>query len=107
MNPEEDRRTEPPVDTGGGAYVARDIHVEQGDFIGRDKYEISPDVARDVGGLENPYLGLRAFTYDDSQSFTGRERAIIEAVGLLTAPGEFRSLLFVTGASGSGKSSFA
>lgn len=104
--PSKNEKSVPSVDTGGGSYVGS-VHVERGDFVGRDKYEISPDVARDVSGLDNPYFGLRAFTYDDRQSFAGRESAIGEAVKLLTEPGNARSLLFVTGASGSGKSSFA
>lgn len=60
-----------------------------------------------VHGLDNPYLGLEAFTYERQGKFAGRKREVTAAVDLLTAPGAQRSLLFITGASGSGKSSFA
>ena len=90
--------------------------VSVGDIAGRDLTKISlvvqqttmaPEQAYDVRGLANPYLGLRAFTYDDRASFAGRERLVRETVELITSPGSQRALLFVTGASGSGKSSFA
>ena len=60
-----------------------------------------------VDGLPNPFLGLRLFTYDDRSAYAGRDTEIGEAVRKLTTPGQQRSLLFITGASGSGKSSFA
>ncbi|NTU82213.1 MAG: NACHT domain-containing protein [Chloroflexales bacterium] len=59
-----------------------------------------------VADLPNPYRGLRPFTYADRESFAGRERLVAAALALLTVPGGERALLFVTGASGSGKSSF-
>ncbi|MEI7771516.1 MAG: hypothetical protein WCI67_16105, partial [Chloroflexales bacterium] len=68
---------------------------------------ITAEQAYNVAGLPNPYLGLRAFTYDDRQRFAGREGLIAAAVNLLTMLGEQRTLLFITGASGSGKSSLA
>ncbi len=61
----------------------------------------------DVHGLENPYLGLAAFTYAERERYAGHPRMIAVAVEKLTTPGEQRVLLFITGASGSGKSSFA
>jgi WD40 repeat protein len=64
-------------------------------------------VARDVSGLGNPYLGLSAYTYEDRDRFAGRAGEVERAVRMLTEPGETRPLLFVTGASGCGKSSFA
>ncbi len=66
---------------------------------------ITAEQAYHVGGLTNPYLGLRAFTYEDRPRFAGRGGLIADAVKLLTSPGEERALLFITGASGSGKSS--
>ncbi len=60
-----------------------------------------------VEGLANPFLGLRLFTYDDRASYTGRDQEIDEAVRKLTTPGEQQVTLWITGASGSGKSSFA
>jgi chromosomal replication initiation ATPase DnaA len=63
--------------------------------------------AYDVRGLANPYLGLAAFTYAERAKYAGRERVVEQAVELLTTPGKQRVLLFITGASGSGKSSLA
>lgn len=71
-----------------------------GDYIGGDQ-------AYDVRGLANPYLGLQAFTYVERDRYAGREEDVDRGLALLTRPGDERSLLFVTGASGSGKSSFA
>src|SRR3712207_411651 len=93
------------AETNGGAFIQGGVHVDRGDFVGRDKYVLTPDLARDVSGLESPYLGLRAFSYEDRRSFAGREAVIEQAVSRLTEPGAPKSLLFVTGASGSGKSS--
>ncbi len=75
--------------------AGRDIHIHKGEEI------------YDVRGLPNPYLGLRAFTYDERGGYAGRTRMVDEAVRLLTTPGEQRTLFFITGTSGSGKSSFA
>ena len=68
---------------------------------------IEAEKAYDVRGLPNPYPGLRAFTYADRAAFAGREALIEDSVARLTTPGDPRSLTFITGASGSGKSSFA
>src|SRR5262245_22669714 len=68
---------------------------------------ISEEQAYHVDGLRNPYLGLRAFTYDDRESFAGRELLVSESIARISSPGDQRTLLFITGASGSGKSSFA
>ncbi|HYN88933.1 MAG TPA: hypothetical protein VER55_10395, partial [Ardenticatenaceae bacterium] len=85
--------------------------VAIGDVAGRDLYKIqityAGDAAYDVHGLPNPYLGLRSFTYEERMRYAGRARTIESAVDILTAPGAARTLLFVTGASGSGKSSLA
>ena len=54
----------------------------------------------------NPYLGLKSFTYDDRSKYAGRKNIVEAAVAQLTAPGDEQSFLLVTGASGSGKSSF-
>ena len=61
----------------------------------------------DVGDLPNPYQGLRPFTFTDQARFAGRERAIAAVLRQLVAPGAQRGLLFITGTSGCGKSSFA
>ena len=68
---------------------------------------VTPESTYDVAGLPNPYLGLRAFTYEDRAAYGGRKRSIEEAVRKLAQPGQQRTLLFILGASGSGKSSFA
>ncbi|NOK78225.1 MAG: hypothetical protein GFH24_608346n1, partial [Chloroflexi bacterium AL-N5] len=65
------------------------------------------DVAHNVQGLANPYLGLAAFTYAERDRYAGRDAHIDDALAKLMTPGAQRVLLFVTGASGSGKSSFA
>jgi hypothetical protein len=65
------------------------------------------DKAYDVRGLANPYLGLAVFTYVEREKYAGREQQINAAAAKLTTHGEQRVLLFVTGASSSGKSSFA
>ncbi len=67
---------------------------------------IAADQAHNVSGLANPYLGLSAFTYADRDIYAGREREIAEAITRLASPGRPTNLLFITGASGSGKSSF-
>ena len=85
-----------------GGHVGTLVNIARADVV------TVPDALRDVTGLpDNPYLGLKAFTYRERARFAGRESAVAEAVALLTSPGQQRTLLFVTGASGSGKSSFA
>lgn len=61
----------------------------------------------DVGGLADPYQGLAAFRFADQQRYAGRGRAAAQAVQALVEPGAERVALLITGASGSGKSSFA
>ncbi|MBV7326846.1 NACHT domain-containing protein [Chloroflexi bacterium TSY] len=73
---------------------------------GRSKISIDVEEAYNTHSLPNPYLGLRTFTYDERSFYAGRESLIEKAVDLLTLPGEQRTLFFITGASGSGKSSF-
>ena len=95
--------------SGGADLTAgRDIAIG-GDVVGRDKIvsnTYTGDQQYDVHGLANPYLGLQSFTYADHAKYAGREKLIAETVARLTAPDDPLSLLFVTGASGSGKSSF-
>ena len=86
--------------------TARDIYA-QNVVSGTQNINIAEEQSYNVSGLPNPYLGLRAFTYDDRDLYAGRSYAVDEAVTKLTQPGDKRVLLFVTGASGSGKSSFA
>src|SRR5690242_14878807 len=108
-------KKEPPPsptqsNTNGGIIISGKVDTLGKDVIGRDQNItniVSEDTAYDVEGLLNPYLGLRAFTYKDRDSYAGREQLAAEALEWLVAPGEQRNLLFVTGASGSGKSSFA
>lgn len=115
------------VNTAGGAVIDGAVHTG-GDFVGRDqtihgdqvsgdkilgdkvlgdKNIITEEGAYNVQGLSNPYLGLRAFGYADRAIYAGREQLAQESVQRLTSPGSQQTLLFITGASGSGKSSFA
>ena len=97
------------VSGGADLNAGRDIIIG-GDVVGRDKIVsttiLTGDQQYDVHGLANPYLGLQSFTYTDSAKYAGREKLIAETVACLTAPDDPLALLFVTGASGSGKSSF-
>lgn len=77
--------------------------TQGGDFVGRDKIIFNDGNPYDVRGLPNPYIGLSAFTYADRAIFGGRERSIREAVQQLTTPGKTKTLLLITGDSGSGK----
>src|SRR5262245_55499199 len=88
-------------DVGAGAAVA------QGAGAIASVTNITDDLSHDVHGLANPYLGLRAFTFEDHAKYGGRRAHIEQTVATLTAPDALLSLLFITGASGSGKSSFA
>ena len=107
-----ERRSRAHVEAGAMAVKKRGVYV--GGNVGDDvvtgkltKYSIHPDLARDVSDLENPYLGLRAYTYSDRESFAGRKELVDETVRRLTEPGREQSLFFILGASGSGKSSLA
>jgi hypothetical protein len=94
----------------GGDKISGDINAEgvsgSGHHIGHRIYK-DPNYPYDVRDLANPYLGLAAFTYAERAKYAGRERVVEQAVELLTTPGKQRVLLFITGASGSGKSSLA
>jgi WD40 repeat protein len=94
------------VSTQGGAAFIGTFSVS-GDVVGRDKITITEETAYSVFGLRNPYLGLDPFTYRDRDKYAGREPEVFQAVSQLTAVGNQRTLLFVTGTSGCGKSSFA
>jgi WD40 repeat protein len=96
--------------------VETNLGALRNEVINRPLLSIGPDAvitqifenqAHNVSGLMNPYLGLRSFTYAERSIYAGREQLINAAVDLLSTPGTQRTLLFVTGASGSGKSSFA
>jgi formylglycine-generating enzyme required for sulfatase activity len=95
---------QPGVNTGGGAFVSGDVTA--GEFVGRDKTIITEETSYHVAGLPNPYLGLSPFTYDDRQAYAGREQAVQEGLRQIKAKREQPAVWFVTGASGSGKSSF-
>ena len=96
--------------SGGADLNAQGDITIGGDVVGRDKITsttiFTGDQQYDVHGLANPYLGLQSFTYADHAKYAGREKLIAEAVARLTAPDDPLALHFVTGASGSGKSSF-
>jgi len=80
---------------------SRDVQV-----IGHADIHVG-EQAQDVCGLASPYLGLRSFDYGDKDLYAGHAASIAAAARLLTAQRHERTLLFITGASGSGKSSFA
>ncbi len=65
---------------------------------------VAEDAAYRVSGT-SPYLGLQPFTYANRETYTGRLRQAKREAERIMA-GEL-ALVFVTGASGSGKSSFA
>jgi len=94
-------------------YIKRD-KIMKGDIVYGDKVErdkisikITEEQSYNVSGLPNPYLGLRSFTYEDRMAYAGRKALVSRTVAHLTVPGEQQVLLFITGTSGSGKSSFA
>lgn len=91
------------VNTQGGDYAEGSIDKRQGTFVAGDLV-IAEEQSYNVAGLPNPYMGLAAFTYADRAKYAGRQQQIAAALSKLTDPP--RVLLFVTGASGSGKSSF-
>ena len=85
-----------------GASVS-EIHVD-GDVYAGDKIE--ENVTFDVSGLPDPYVGLDSYTYATRLYYGGREQEVRDTVRLLTQPGSQPHVLFITGASGCGKSSF-
>lgn len=91
------------VDQRKGTFITDSIIT--GDVIGYQPH-ITEEYAYSVAGLPNPYLGLRAFTAADRDIFAGRERMVETLVRRLAAENGDR-LLFLVGASGSGKSSLA
>jgi signal transduction histidine kinase len=97
--------------TNGGIIISGTLDAIGKDVIGRDQNIttniVSEETAYNVEGLPNPYLGLQAFTYNERDRYAGREKLTEEVLQLLVSPDEQRNLLFITGASGSGKSSFA
>lgn len=104
---EQNRHNKPDVQ---GQVVINDSSTVKGPVTGTNVGTINvhyTDEQHDVQGLPNPYLGLRTFTYDDRTMYAGRERTIAIAEEKLTTPGQQQVLLFITGASGSGKSSLA
>ncbi|HEY3062117.1 MAG TPA: hypothetical protein VGL99_24360, partial [Chloroflexota bacterium] len=99
----------------GGEGVSAGIRVDgsvdsivvHGDVAGRDVVHITAEQTYDVSDLSaNPYRGLASFTYATRAFYSGREQQVAETIRLLTQSGERPVLVFVTGASGSGKSSF-
>jgi hypothetical protein len=78
-----------------------------GNVAGRDVI-VTEDLTYDVNDLTaNPYLGLASYTYATRALYGGRDQLVREAVARVTAPADEPVLVFVTGASGSGKSSFS
>lgn len=95
------------ISFGAGSQLG-DVSI--GDVAGHNLVKLTLVLGADafnVAGLPNPYQGLRAFDYADRARYGGRRRLIAHTVQRLVNPGAQRSLLFITGDSGSGKSSFA
>ncbi len=90
----------PTIDLSGsqGAVVNNQGQVNQ---------IFTEETAYNVAGLISPFLGLKSFTYADQARYAGREREVTQALTQLINPGQEQALFFVTGVSGSGKSSFA
>ena len=76
------------VSGGANLDAQRDVNIG-GDVVGRDKItqNITEEVAYNVEGLENPYLGLMPFTYDERDIYAGRDDEIGEAVAGFLAQG--------------------
>ncbi len=90
-----------PTQSAVGSFIA------QADRGGTAQVTVfGADEAYDVAGIENPYQGLDSYTAATRALYAGREEQVREALNWLTAVGPQQTLLFVTGASGSGKSSF-
>jgi signal transduction histidine kinase len=109
-------KKEPPSsptqsNTDGGVIISGKVDSIGKDVIGRDQIVttniVSEDSPYNVEGIPNPYLGLQAFTYHERDRYAGREKLTNEALQRLISSENQCNLLFVTGASGSGKSSFA
>jgi energy-coupling factor transporter ATP-binding protein EcfA2 len=111
MNPDDPPAEKTTTDTDERASITANIQgtqivaavgsgITQTVFIEEQSHNVH-------GLLPNPYLGLRAFTYNDRAFYAGREQLAEETVARLTNPMAPVSLLFIIGASGSGKSSLA
>jgi hypothetical protein len=107
----DDPSAEPESAGSSAIRLTDDAHVENliihGPVAGRDVVTITEELTYDVSDLSsNPYRGLASFTYETRDFYGGRDQQIGEALARLTRDGDQAVLLFVTGASGSGKSSF-
>lgn len=94
------------VSFGAGAQIG-DVTI--GDIAGQNLVKLTITLAPDpfdVHDLPSPYQGLSAFAYDDRAKYGGRRQLITAVTRRLVTAGAPRSLLFVTGDSGCGKSSF-
>ncbi len=108
------RSDDPERDDSAAQGAQRVVHTQGGDYAegNIDKRIIvagdliTEEQAYHVAGLPNPYLGLRAFTESERDIFAGRERIVQALVERLSRDDGDR-LLFIVGASGSGKSSLA
>lgn len=67
--------------------------------------DVSPLSSAQIAALENPYLGLRAFTEADASHFFGRETFVQDLLSLLSDGSDLERFVAVVGPSGSGKSS--
>lgn len=106
---------DPAPSPHGGVNISGDSHVNvQGDIVAGDKYvgytaeqvdvlltQIRTEFQPKAFDGRSPYVGLDAFQETDADRFFGRETLIAELVSRVRAS----RAIFVTGPSGSGKSS--
>lgn len=94
----------------GSQNIVSHSNMAIGNYIGRDLNQNTNHYAADerfnVGDLPCPYPGLESYTATNAQYFAGREELIKTWCQRLIQAGAEQTLLFVYGASGSGKSSF-
>jgi hypothetical protein len=67
--------------TNGGNIITGTVDTKN--VIGRDQNItniVSEDMVYNVSGLENPYLGLKAFTYNEQELYAGRKKLTEEAL---------------------------
>lgn len=96
------------VDAQDGKETDQPLQEASSDSIETSAHqEPTIDARYDVRDLQCPYRGLKPYTYAQREIYTGRTQDVQAGVETLTQKGHEQTLLFVTGAVGSGKSSFA
>ncbi len=70
------------------------------------RYIAESNTKYNVSGLRNPYLGLASYKYAQRELYAGRQNQITSTLANIVDVASPAALYFITGASGSGKSSF-